>query len=59
MYGHLNHLVGNERAADMRRAAAESHLANSVRPTRPVPERPAPKRSIAIPSRLRRPLKTA
>jgi hypothetical protein len=59
MYGHLNNLVANERAADMRRSAAEYHLANAGRPTRPVPQRPAPKRSVAVRLRLRRPLETA
>lgn len=59
MNGHLNHLVANERAADLRRAAAERHLANEFRTTRPVPDRPAPTHSIAVRLRLRRPLKTA
>jgi hypothetical protein len=59
MNANLNYLVANERAADMRRAAAEYHIANAARPTRPVPQRPAPKRSVALRLRLRRPLKTA
>ena len=59
MNGHLNYLVANERAADMRRTAAEHHIANEFRTARPVPKRPAPKRSTAVRLRLRRPLKTA
>jgi hypothetical protein len=59
MNGAFNHLVANERAKDMRHAAAQSYLATSARTTRPLPERPAPKSTITSRLRLRRPLETA
>jgi hypothetical protein len=57
MTGQLNYLAANERFNDIRRAAAEHRLANSVREQRVAPQ-PSGRRSTRL-LVLRRGIKTA
>jgi hypothetical protein len=57
MNGQLSHMAANERFNDIRRAAAEQRLANSLRAERVVPE-PSHRRSLRLLG-LRRRIETA